>query len=33
MPYTVVVIIVGIVISLVVGALTTVMLPGRAGGF
>ena len=33
MPYTVVVIIVGIVISLVVGALTGIMLPGRAGGF
>jgi hypothetical protein len=33
MPYTIVVIIVGIVISVVVGALTGLMLPGRAGGF
>ena len=33
MPYTVVVIIVGIVISLVIGALTGFMLPGHAGGF
>lgn len=32
LPYTAVVIIVGIVISLVVGALTGFMLPGRAGG-
>ena len=32
MPYTVVVIIAVIVISLVIGVLTTVMLPGRAGG-
>lgn len=33
MPYTVVVIIVGIVISLVIGAVTGLMLPGRASGF
>jgi hypothetical protein len=33
MPYTVVVIIVGIVISLIVGALGALALPGRMGGF
>jgi hypothetical protein len=33
MPYTIVVIIVGIVISLIVGAVSAVMLPGRMGGF
>jgi hypothetical protein len=33
MPYTVVVIIVGIVISLLIGVLTGFMLPGRMGGF
>jgi len=33
MPYTVVVILVGIVLSVVVGAVAAFMLPGRPGGF
>jgi len=33
LPYTAVVILVGIVISVVVGVITAMMLPGRAGGF
>ncbi|MBL0141745.1 MAG: YIP1 family protein [Betaproteobacteria bacterium] len=33
MPYTAVVIVVGIVISLIVGVLSGLMLPGRTGGF
>ena len=33
LPYTAVVIIVGIVISVIVGAISGFMLPGRAGGF
>lgn len=33
LPYTVVLIIIGIVISVAVGAVTGFMLPGRAGGF